>query len=201
MPEIERPANERSRRTRRALLAAARAILEEEGFEALTMGAVASRAAITRRGVYVHFDSAAALVGELFDHIAETEDLAGSVAKVWQAPDAVTGLDAWVGHLVSYHPRVMPIDRALQRVEGGDPAAAAHRSRVSAAQRANCDRLARWLADEGRLAEQWSVAMASDLLYGFISSEMFERWMRDCGWSTTELRDRLSLVLRSTLVR
>lgn len=201
MPEIERPANERSRRTRRAVLAAARAIIEEDGFAALTMGAVAARAAISRRGVYMHFDSAAALVAELFDHIAETEDLAGSVAKVWQAPDAVAGLDAWIGHLVDYHPRVMAVDRALQRVEGGDPAAAAHRARVNAAQRANCDRVARWLADEGRLADGWSVATASDLLYGFISSEMFQRWMRDCGWSTTELRDRLALVLRSALVR
>ncbi|HSO53579.1 MAG TPA: TetR family transcriptional regulator, partial [Actinomycetes bacterium] len=41
---IDRPQNARSRRTRAALLAAARSLLEEQGAEALTMAAVAERA-------------------------------------------------------------------------------------------------------------------------------------------------------------
>jgi AcrR family transcriptional regulator len=199
--EIDQPANERSRRTRRALLGAARVIIEEDGFDAVTMHAVAERAGVSRGGAYLHFDSAGALIAALFDHIVETEDLHGSVAAVWQAPNAASALDAWARHLADYHPRVMPIDLALQRVEQRDPAAAGHRARVCAAQRANCDRLATSLADGGRLADGWSVATASDLLYGLIASEMIDRWLTHCGWSTTELGDRLSLVLRSTLVR
>jgi hypothetical protein len=132
---------------------------------------------------------------------AQTEDLAGSVAAVWQAPGAAAGLAAWARHVADYHPRVMAVDRALQRVEGGNAAAAAHRTHVSAAQRSNCDRLAQWLADEDRLADGWSVTTASDLLYGFISSETIERWLHDCGWSPAELGERLALMLCSTLVR
>ncbi len=49
MSQIHDPANARSRRTRAALLASARSLLEEEGFEALTMAAVAERAGVTRR--------------------------------------------------------------------------------------------------------------------------------------------------------
>src|SRR5688572_23279920 len=55
MSPIETPANSRSRRTRSALLSAARDLLEEGGAEALTMSSVAERAGVTRRAVYLHF--------------------------------------------------------------------------------------------------------------------------------------------------
>ncbi|MDP9022774.1 MAG: TetR/AcrR family transcriptional regulator [Actinomycetota bacterium] len=201
MPEIGQPANERSRRTRQAVLSATRSILEDDGFEALTMGAVARRAGVSRRGVYLHFDSVAALIAGLFDHVAETEGLAESVDAVWRAPDAIAGLDAWAGHLASYHPRVMAVDRALQRIEQTDEAAAAHRTRVCNEQTSNCHRLARWLAADGGLADGWDVASATDLLYGLISSDMIGRLLDDRGWSQQRLADRLSLLLRSSLVR
>src|ERR687898_305678 len=51
---IEHPTNARSRRTRAALLTATRSILEQEGFEALAMSAVAERAAVTRAVERVH---------------------------------------------------------------------------------------------------------------------------------------------------
>src|SRR5690242_17802927 len=47
--------NVRGRRTRAALLAATREVLEEGGFEELTMTAVAERAGVTRRAIYLHF--------------------------------------------------------------------------------------------------------------------------------------------------
>ena len=70
MRTITEPTNARSRRTRTALLASTRAILEEQGFEALTMTAVADRAGVTRRAVYMHFASRAELLGALFDYVA-----------------------------------------------------------------------------------------------------------------------------------
>ncbi len=92
---ISEPTNARSRRTRAALLAAAHTILEEQGFEALTMSAVADRAGVTRRAVYMHFTARAELVGALFDHVAAVEGLAESLRGVWEAPDAVSALDQW----------------------------------------------------------------------------------------------------------
>ena len=46
---ISDPANARSRRTKAALLDAARAVIEAEGFGALTMARVAGQAGVTRR--------------------------------------------------------------------------------------------------------------------------------------------------------
>jgi AcrR family transcriptional regulator len=50
-PSGRPPTNARARRTRTALLAAARAVLLEHGFPHLTMAAVAERAGVTRRAV------------------------------------------------------------------------------------------------------------------------------------------------------
>lgn len=200
MSEIDEPANARSRRTRRALLDATRTILERDGFDALTMAAIAEEAGVTRRGVYLHFGSVAALVTGLFDHVAEAEGLDASVAPVWEAADAVAALDAWARHLADYHPRVIAVDRAVRRVEAVNQAAADHRARVSAAQEAICSRLACWLADEDRLAVGWTVATATDLLYGLIATELLGRLIEERGWSQAKLGDRVALLLRSTLV-
>ncbi len=52
------------------MLAATRQILEEEGFEALTMAAIAERAGVTRRSAYLHFASRAEVVDALFAYVA-----------------------------------------------------------------------------------------------------------------------------------
>ncbi|HEU5155723.1 MAG TPA: helix-turn-helix domain-containing protein [Streptosporangiaceae bacterium] len=197
---ISEPVNARSRRTRATLLAAAHAILKEEGFEALTMTAVAARAGVTRRAVYMHFPTRAELVGALFDHVSAVEGLAESVAEVWAAPDAAAALDAWAAHLARYHTRLIPVDRAVQRVWRLDPDAAAHRERVVAEKLSTCRRLADRLNGEGRLAAGWTAESAADMLFALISSDMIEALVVDRRWSRRRLADHLALLFRSTFV-
>jgi AcrR family transcriptional regulator len=194
------PINARSRRTRVALLAAARSILEEQGFEALTMTAVADRVGVTRRAAYLHFAARAELVRALFDYVAEVEGLADSLRPVWDAPDAVAALDQWAAHLARYHPRLLSVDRALQRVRQHDADAAAHYDRVAAAQLQGCQSLAQRLKQEGRLAEPWTVASARDMLFALISSEVIGALIEDRGWSQRRLATHLAALFRSTFV-
>ena len=197
---IVEPSNARSRRTRAALLTAAQAILEEQGFEALTMTAVADRAGVTRRAVYMHFASRAELVAALFDHVAGVEGLQESIRGVWEAADAASALDEWAAHLARYHPRLLEVDRAVQRVWRQDPDAAAHRRRVVAEKLANCRRLAQRLHDEGRLAAAWTTESATDMLFALISSDMIEALIVDRHWSRERLAEHLALLFRSTFV-
>lgn len=197
---IDDPRNARSQRTREALLAATRAILEADGFEALTMTAVAERAGVTRRAVYLHFNSRSELVSALFGYIAEQEGLAESVASVQHAPDAVSALRAWARHLAGYHPRVMLVDRAIQRVEHADADAARHRETVNEAQLVGCRRVAESLAAEGRLAPPWTVATATDMLWGLIATDLFERLLTGREWSRQQLEERLLVLFEATFV-
>ena len=197
---IAEPRTARSRRTRAALLAAARELLEEQGFEALSMTAVADAAGVTRRTAYLHFTARADLVGALYDYMAEVEGLADSLQLVWSAPDAGAALDQWAAHLARYHPRLLAIDRALHRVREEDVDAAAHYARVTAGQLENSRRLAQWLKRENRLAQPWTVASARDMLFALISSDLIGALIEDRNWSRQRLADHLAVVLRSTFV-
>ena len=194
------PTNARSRRTRTALLAAARSVLEEYGFPRLTMAAVAERAGVTRRAVYLHFDSRSELVGALFDYVADTEDLEGSLQRVRTAPDAVAALYAWACHEASYHARILGVARALEHVGRDDPDAAAWRERIARHQLADCRLLAERLAHEHHLAPGWSVDSATDMLWALISTEPLERLLVDRGWSSQQYAQRFGHLLRSTFV-
>lgn len=192
--------NARSRRTRETLLAAARSILEAEGFDALTMAAVADHAGVTRRAVYLHFPSRAELVAALFDHVASTEGLHHSLAQVWAAPDAASALDEWARHLARYHVRLLAVDRAISRFEAADPDAAAHRSRVSVEKLSGCRRLAQRVQDEGVLAEPWTVESAADVIFALSTSDVVGGLVVDRRWSPDRLARHLGLLLRSTFL-
>lgn len=198
---IDDPSNARSRRTRAALLDATREILEDDGFEALTMAAVAARAGVSRRAVYLHFASRAAMVDALFQHIAETEGLGDSTRRVWEAPDAAAALDEWARHLARYHTRLLSVTRAIERVRRVDGDAARHRERVVRAQLANCRELAVWLDREDRLAPPWTVDTATDMLWALISTDMIEGLIIDRRWSRRRLAVHLAVVLRATFAR
>jgi AcrR family transcriptional regulator len=199
-PTIITPANARSRRTRTQLLVAARSILERDGFEALTIAAVAERASVTRRSVYLHFGTRSELVAALFDWVAETEGLHASLSKVWEAPDAASALDEWAAHLARYHPRLLAVDRAVQQVWRHDPDAHAHRDRVNAEKLANCRRLADLLEQDGHLAPGWTTQTARDMLFALISSDMIEALLSDRRWSRRRLASHLSRLYRSTFL-
>jgi AcrR family transcriptional regulator len=198
---IDEPLNARSRRTNEALLVATRSLIEEEGFESLTMAAVAERAGVSRRAVYLHYSSRADLLSALLRHLGEAEELGASLQRVWDAPDAVTAVDEWARHLARAHPRIMPIARAVEQVRRTDPDAAALRENIMRRWRLGCRRLATWLADEGRLAEPWTIDTAADMLWALMSWDILEGLLVDRGWSRKRYADHMSLLLRSTFVR
>jgi AcrR family transcriptional regulator len=200
LDSVEEPRNARSRRTRAALLDATRALLEEHGTEWLTMAAVAERAGVSRRAVYLHFASRAELLTELFGHVSEREGLAASLQPVWDAQDAAAALDQWARHLARFHPRILAVARAIQRVRRDDPDAAAHWKLVMADQQACCHRLAAWLAREQRLAPPWTVQTAADMLWALMSFDLLEELLVDRGWSGTRFRTHLAALLRATFL-
>jgi AcrR family transcriptional regulator len=188
--------NARSRRTRVQLLEAARALLEDEGFDALTMTALADRAGVTRRAVYLHFPSRADVVDALFDFVADAEGLHDSLQRVWDAPDPIAALTEWARHLSDYHLRLLPFDRAVARVAHADPDALAHRNRVRSEKLANCRRLAQRLADDGRLAAGWTVRTAAEAIDALSTSDVVETLMVDHAWSPARFTRHVARVLQ-----
>jgi AcrR family transcriptional regulator len=164
------------------------------------MAAVAERAGVSRRAVYLHFSSRTELLTELFGYVSEQEGLAASLQPVWQAPDAAAALQEWARHLARFHPRILAVARAIQRVRRVDPDAAAHWGLVMADQQACCHRLAVWLAREQRLAPPWTVQTAADMLWALMSFELLEELLVDRGWTLRRYRTYLAALFKSTFL-
>jgi AcrR family transcriptional regulator len=192
--------NARSRRTRTALLASARALVEQEGVTAVTMASVAEHAGVTRRAVYLHFATRAELITALFEYVNESVGFDASLKAVQQAPDAVTALDEWAHHLARCHTDLIPVGRAFQRVRGTDPDAGHYWDLVMRQWRKSCRQLADRLAEELRLAPSWTVETATDMLWALTSLDMLQALVVDRRWSRKRLARRLSVLLRSTFV-
>ena len=197
---VTTPTNARGRRTRTHLLQAAVELITERGFAAVSMAAVAERAGVTRRSVYLHFGSRAELVESLFDHVAETAGLEDSLRRVFSAPDPRAGLDEWARHLAEYHTRLIAIDRAVRSLALNDPEADQHRRRADSARLASCRELIRWVDDEGLLAPQWTPSTAAEALAALSSSDLVQSLLVDGTWSTAIFRERIGGLFRSAFV-
>jgi AcrR family transcriptional regulator len=155
---------------------------------------------VTRRSVYLHFTSRAALFAALFEHVKDTEGFATSVAPVWAAPDAVAALGEWAAHIARFTPRVMAVARVIEHGRPDDPDAASHRRLVTQGRHHACRRLITWLADEGRLADRWTIDDAADLLLALMSVDVVETLLVDRRWSRRRFVERLTTLLHATFV-
>ena len=198
---IDAPRNARSRRTVAALLAATRELIEQQGFEAVSMATVAERAGVSRRAVYLHFSTRTDLVLAVYRSLGDTEDLAESRARVWQCEDAAAGLDEWARHIARSHPRILAVLRAIERASGADDDAAELWRTTMGHWRTTCRRLAAWLHDDGRLAEPWTVATAADMLWSLMSLDLLERLIIDRRWSARRFADHYAALLAATFLR
>lgn len=182
------------------MLDAAWALLEEQGAEQTTMAAVAERAGVSRRALYLHFASRAELLLAVHAHVDERLDLASSLAPVLEAPDAVSALDAFVAHLARYHARTLTIDLALLRAKDDDPDVARLVQQGIDAWREACATIVRRLAEEGRLAEPWTIDEAADFLWNQMFPEGLERLTVQRAWPLERYRSLLTIMVRRTLV-
>ena len=197
---IEQPQNARSRRTGAALLQATRDVIDKHGFEALTMAAVAERAGVSRRAVYLHFSTRTELVTALYRSLGHTEDLAASLQAVWESRDAATALQEWAHHIARSHPRILATLHAVERARHTDPDAAELWATTLTNWHKGCRRLAQWLADEGCLAPFWTVDTTADMLSALMSLDLLDRLLTDRRWSRKRIADQYAILLRSTFV-
>ena len=184
--------------TRGAILDAARALFETNGYHGVALETVARRAGVSRQAIYLHFDSKAALLTALHQRVFEL-DVEPELRKVWACPDAGAGLDAFVTATAVVAPKILGLFVALESAARVEDVAGATFEPPREGRRAECLRMARWLADEGRLAPGVSPAQAGDLLFALASLQCYENLVVICGWSarrwTTWLRSSLRTLL------
>lgn len=161
---------------------------------------IGSEAGVSRQTVYVHFGSRTGLLIAMVQHMDEQGELHDLIQRVFQAANPVDALDALVTVHAEYHPVAYPVARILMTGRHDDEALqAAWGDRMAG--RHNLNRsVIEWLAREGRLAPDWNIDLATDLLWSFTSWQLWEQLVVDRGWSKEDYLTHLRTVLRQTLL-
>ncbi len=182
--------------TRTAILDAARALFEEQGYFGAGLEAVAKKAGVSRQAIYLHFASKADLLTALHVHVYVT-DVAPALERhpIWTAPTALDALDASIAVDAEVASKVWRIHEALVL-------ARRHHEEVDATLRpreeeryAEYVRLGRWMKREGHLPPQLRVATFADILWGLLSLGTFQNLVIERGWSI----DRFTAWVRATV--
>jgi AcrR family transcriptional regulator len=186
--------------TRTQILEAARAMFEELGYYGAGLGAVATKAGVSRQAIYLHFPSKAELLTALHLHIFDTD----VVPALEQHPltdemTALDSLDATIATDVVVISKVWRIHEALTTARRQHPEVE-ETLRPREAQRYGelLDR-ARALKREGALPSTVRVEALADMLWGLVSVGTFTSLVNERGWSLAQyerwVRDSIRLHL------
>jgi AcrR family transcriptional regulator len=171
------------------VLAAARAGFLAHGYAATTIPVVAVDAGVSVETVYKAFGNKAGLLKALFDIAIVGDDepvplMERDVIRRNQAePDPRKKLRMYAAFYVERADRAMPYQLLARDAAANDPAAAEVWGRMVQERLTGMNHFARHLHDGGHLRADVSVEEARDVLWTFISAELWELLVIHRGWT------------------
>ena len=192
---------EKARASRRAVVAAARKLLEEHGYAAMTIAEVAGRAGVSPESIYKGFVTKAALVKEVFDITIAGDDDPVAVAdrpdaqRVREEPDVRTKLRLYAEGAAARAGRSGRVQLALRNGAPADPAVAELWQRLQAERLHGMTMLARHLVETAQLRAGIGVDEVRDLLWTCNSVEVYDLLVLQRGWTLAAYADWMARTL------
>jgi AcrR family transcriptional regulator len=199
--------DEQARRTRRAIVTAARELFLAQGYAATTIDAIAGAAHVSRRTVFNAVGGKVALLKLALDWAIVGDDEPVALAdrpavKAIQAErDPRRMLDLWVNMVVDIAARVAPIGEVLYAAADGDPEAAQLLANEAQGRMYGARAFAGHLASLGGLAEGVSQQQAADLCWAVNDGHLYSLLVTQRGWTPAALAQCLSDGLAAALLR
>ena len=196
---------DKARTTRRAVLTAARELVEQRGFAATTIVAVAAQAGVSPESVYKGFRTKAALVKEVFDVTIAGDDEAVAVAdrheseRIRAEPDVKEKLRLYAENVAERARRSARLQLVLRNGSSSDPAIADLWQRIQAERLQGMQMLASHLLATGQLRAGIDLQEATDVLWTCISVEVYDLLVLQRGWHLDAFTDWLARTLIASL--
>jgi AcrR family transcriptional regulator len=196
----------RTRLARRAVVAAARALFLERGFQATTVDAISDRADVPPATVYRLFSSKLGILNALLDVSIAGDDQALSLPERPQVAALLAEADpgklvaGFANMTVAINARSSDVYRILVSAADTDPAAA---KLLADYQRQRADgqgRIARALAKAGALWRGLREREAADLIHALMSPELYRLLVIDRGWPPERYERWLARTLADQLI-
>lgn len=178
-----------SERTRRRVLAAARELLVESGYRAMTVAAIAVRAEVHHDSVYRLVGRKPVVLRRLVEEALSGEDRPVPaadrpyVAAIRAAPDAATKIDLYASATRAMLERLAPVFAALRDAAGTEPEARDLWSELSARRARNMREFVADVAAAGGLRDGLDVETAADTVWLTNSPEAYVMLTVERGWT------------------
>src|SRR3954453_9968844 len=150
---------------------------------AFTYEQLAAAAGVSRQTLYTHFPDRPSLFVGLADRAREKAGVDDLAAKVFEAPTADEALIALVDVHVAFTPAVMTVMRAEQMERLRHPEIEGSFEQRSRGRRPLVRHVMTRLRAEGRLAPQWDVEVATDLVAALINPWLTAELLELRSWS------------------
>jgi AcrR family transcriptional regulator len=192
----------RTRRTRAAVVEAARTLFVERGYTATTIEAISDRSDTPQPTVYRLFSSKLGILKALLDVSVGGDDEAVAMADRPQVralesdEDPKSQLTGFAALLREVMARVGPVHRILADAARSDEAAALLLAEIARQRHEGQLRVARSIARSGALRPGLRERDAGDIIHALASPEVYGLFVVDRGWSG----ERYEKWLRSILI-
>lgn len=179
---------EQARRTRQAILSAARQVFAEHGYAATTIAQIAATAGVAVDTVYASVGTKPVLMRLLIETAISGIDQAVPAEQrdyVRQVKAAVTAQDKiriYAAAVTDVNRRLAPLHLVLRGAAAAAPELAEIRDEISARRAANMRLFARDLAATGELRTDLDVDDVADVVWSMNSAEYFSLLVRERGW-------------------
>jgi AcrR family transcriptional regulator len=197
---------ERTRGTKRAVIAAAHELFLDRGFVDTTVDAISAASGVPVATVYRLFKTKTAILKEVIDTAVVGDDLPvplgdRAVVKTAQKADDPTAMTAAFAHVArQVFDNTAALRLVLRVAAAVDVDAAVLQDSIEEQRRVGQARVARALADKGFLAPNLKVGDARDIVYALMSIDTYRILRLEQGWTGTRYEKWLANALYQLLV-
>jgi AcrR family transcriptional regulator len=197
---------ERTRDTKRAVIAAAHELFLARGFVDTTVDAISAASGVPVATVYRLFKTKTAILKEVIDTAVVGDDLPvplgdRAVVKTAQRADDPTAMTAAFAHVArQVFDNTAALRLVLRVAAAVDVEAALLQDSIEEQRRVGQARVARALADKGFLAPNLKVGDARDIVYALMSIDTYRILRLEQGWTGTRYEKWLANALYQLLV-
>jgi AcrR family transcriptional regulator len=194
-------------RTRQAIRDAAETLFLRDGYARTSMKAIANRAGVSEKTMYLAFANKATLLRQVVEVAVRGDESPGPIADrpEWRAlalgppEDMIARFAALSTKLMTRTAALIALGEAAADV---DPELAEQRDRVHEANRQECKTLAAALEYRGALAPHIDLQDAADIIYAVAGNEnIYLRLTRECRWTEAQYADLIAQTLKHHLGR
>ncbi|RYB92106.1 TetR/AcrR family transcriptional regulator [Nocardioides oleivorans] len=196
---------EKARTTRRAVVAAAQELIEERGYAATTVAAVASRAGVSADSIYKGFGTKAALIKAVFDVVIAGDDEAVPVSerpevqRIIEAPSAAEKLLLYAEGAALRAERSALVQIAVRDSASSDEPIGELWRTIQEQRLNGATMFAQHLFGTGGLREGIGVDEIRDVVWACISVEVYDLLVLQRGWSREDYATWLARTLTASI--